>query len=98
LREPNSVGGKSIEIGCSNFTAVTAKVGKAHVIGEDDNDVGPLKWCAEEAGRTERKTNEERKYFHEQGQKLILRRDKTQHDDRRLRARLLANTGLSRVH
>ena len=40
LREAQPIGGERIEIRCADFTAVTSQVREAHVVGEDDEDVG----------------------------------------------------------
>jgi hypothetical protein len=40
LREPQSAGGKLIEIGRVDLAAVAADVGETHVVGEDHDDIG----------------------------------------------------------
>src|SRR5262245_12705863 len=64
LGESNSVGSKSIEIGCLNLSAVTAKVGKAHVIREDDYDVRPFGGSSEDRNRTQEDTGKQQHFFH----------------------------------
>src|ERR1035441_335818 len=40
LGEPEPVGGKLVEIGRRDLAAVATDVGEAHIIHEEDNDVG----------------------------------------------------------
>ena len=42
LSETHSVGCEGIKIGRFDLTSVAADIGVAHVIGHDDNDIGPL--------------------------------------------------------
>ena len=40
LRKPQAVGGQRVQVGRADLAAVAAGVGKAHVVGENENDVG----------------------------------------------------------
>src|SRR6516162_4623979 len=40
LREPQAAGRQSVDIGRLDFTAVTTRIRVAHVIGQDNQDVG----------------------------------------------------------
>jgi hypothetical protein len=40
LRAAQAAGGQAIEVGCLDFAAIAADIGEAHVIVEDQNDVG----------------------------------------------------------
>ena len=42
LRIAQAVGRQTVQIGCLDFAAVTADIGKSHVIVEDDQDVGAV--------------------------------------------------------
>lgn len=42
LREPHTVLGEFIQVRGGDFTAVTAEVGEAHVVAEDDDHVRPF--------------------------------------------------------
>jgi hypothetical protein len=42
LREAEAVGGECVECGRVDLAAVAAEIGEAHVVGEDDDDVGLL--------------------------------------------------------
>ena len=43
LREAQAVGGERVEVRRGDFAAVAAGVGEAHVVGEEDQEVGRLR-------------------------------------------------------
>ena len=53
LREAESAGGKAVEVGSVDVAAVAAGVGEAHVIGEDEEEIGAAVSSGEGSGRAE---------------------------------------------
>ena len=65
LREPQPIRGERIQRRRPNLAAVAAKVGEAHVIGEDDEDVRPDRRAENGAGgETEQAANGEKSQKH----------------------------------
>ena len=49
VREPETADGQRIKIRRGNLAAEAADIGIAHIVGEDDDDVGPLGSVANDA-------------------------------------------------
>ena len=51
LREPDAALGQPVEVGRGNLGAVAAQVRKSHVVGQDEDDVGPFRGNRSASGR-----------------------------------------------